>query len=119
MQIHTRGYQTGDPRIKPAAGVGIDRSSELPDEMDVLIVGTGPSAAVVVTFPEGFSQRSPLRSGARDQPAVAWLPVGGSFLQGRSRPPCHTNEILAINHIKREYIPTAQTPGQWLPLRAW
>ena len=47
MQIHYRGYQSEDPRIKPAAGVGIDRPTELPDEMDVLIVGTGPAAAVV------------------------------------------------------------------------
>ena len=47
MQIHYRGYQSDDPRIKPAAGVGIDRPTDIPDEMDVLIVGTGPAAAVV------------------------------------------------------------------------
>lgn len=48
MQIHVRGYETGDPRIKPAAGHGVDRPDELPDEMDVLIVGTGPAAVVVL-----------------------------------------------------------------------
>ena len=47
MQIHHRGYVSHDPRVQPAAGYGIDRPSELPDEMDVLIVGTGPAAAVV------------------------------------------------------------------------
>ncbi|WP_404287454.1 FAD-dependent monooxygenase [Glutamicibacter arilaitensis] len=47
MQIHHRGYVSGDPRVKPAAGYGIDRSEEIPDEMDVLIVGTGPASAVV------------------------------------------------------------------------
>ncbi|HWL60885.1 MAG TPA: FAD-dependent monooxygenase [Microbacteriaceae bacterium] len=47
MQIHHRGYVSADPRIKPAAGYGIDRSPELPDEMDVLIVGSGPAAVVV------------------------------------------------------------------------
>ena len=47
MQIHYRGYESGDPRVKPAAGHGVDRPRELPDEMDVLIVGTGPAAAVV------------------------------------------------------------------------
>ncbi|MFF2486171.1 FAD-dependent monooxygenase [Microbacterium sp. NPDC058062] len=47
MQIHVRGYQSGDPRIKPAAGRGVNRSADLPDETDVLIVGTGPAAAVV------------------------------------------------------------------------
>jgi len=47
MQIHHRGYVSGDPRIKPAAGYGVDRPAELPDEMDVLIVGTGPAAVAV------------------------------------------------------------------------
>lgn len=47
MQIHYRGYESGDPRIRPAVGHGVDRPRELPDEMDVLIVGTGPAAAVV------------------------------------------------------------------------
>ncbi|MBL5975528.1 MAG: 3-hydroxybenzoate 4-monooxygenase [Candidatus Leucobacter sulfamidivorax] len=47
MQIHHRGYVSGDPRIKPAAGHGVDRPAELPDEMDVLIVGTGPAAVAV------------------------------------------------------------------------
>jgi phenol 2-monooxygenase len=47
MQIHHRGYESHDPRIKPAAGHGVDRADELPDIMDVLIVGTGPAAAVV------------------------------------------------------------------------
>ncbi|HEY8317199.1 MAG TPA: FAD-dependent monooxygenase [Amnibacterium sp.] len=48
MQIHVRGYESGDPRVKPAAGHGIDRPTELPDRMDVLIVGTGPAAVVVL-----------------------------------------------------------------------
>jgi len=47
MEIHVRGYQASDPRIKPAAGYGVDRPDELPDEMDVLVVGTGPAAVVV------------------------------------------------------------------------
>ena len=47
MQIHHRGYESGDPRVRPAAGYGVDRPTELPDEMDVLIVGTGPAAVAV------------------------------------------------------------------------
>ncbi len=47
MQIHFRGYESGDPRIKPAAGYGVERTAEIPDELDVLIVGTGPAASVV------------------------------------------------------------------------
>lgn len=48
MQFHERGYVSADPRIKPAAGYGIDRPDEIPDEMDVLVVGTGPAAVAVI-----------------------------------------------------------------------
>ena len=46
MQFHHRGYVSGDPRILPAAGTGLNRPDELPDEIDVLIVGTGPAGIV-------------------------------------------------------------------------
>ena len=55
MQFHHHGYVSGDPRLQPAAGVGINRPQELPDEVDVLIVGTGPAgmlaAAQLSQFP--------------------------------------------------------------------
>jgi len=55
VQFHHHGYVSGDPRVKPAAGVGIDRPEELPDEVDVLIVGSGPAgmlaAAQLAQFP--------------------------------------------------------------------
>ena len=43
MQFHHHGYVSTDPRVHPAAGVGLDRPEELPDEVDVLIVGSGPA----------------------------------------------------------------------------
>ncbi|WP_415855100.1 FAD-binding monooxygenase [Sinomonas sp. G460-2] len=56
MHFHHHGYVSGDPRVQPAAGVGIDRPDELPDEVDVLIVGTGPAgmitAAQLSQFPD-------------------------------------------------------------------
>ncbi|MET4145109.1 FAD-binding monooxygenase [Arthrobacter sp. UYCo732] len=55
MQFHHHGYVSGDPRVQPAAGVGLDRPEALPDEVDVLIVGTGPAgmltAAQLSQFP--------------------------------------------------------------------
>lgn len=48
MQFHHRGYNSQDPRIKPADGYGLDRPADIPDAMDVLIVGTGPASAVVL-----------------------------------------------------------------------
>lgn len=56
MQFHHHGYVSGDPRIQPAAGVGINRPEELPSEVDVLIVGSGPAgmlaAAQLAQFPD-------------------------------------------------------------------
>ncbi|MBG6190886.1 phenol 2-monooxygenase [Arthrobacter sp. CAN_A212] len=55
MHFHHHGYVSGDPRIQAAAGTGINRPEELPDQVDVLIVGTGPAgmlaAAQLSQFP--------------------------------------------------------------------
>lgn len=55
MQFHHHGYVSTDPRVQPAAGVGLDRPDDLPDMVDVLIVGTGPAgmitAAQLAQFP--------------------------------------------------------------------
>ncbi|WP_445155104.1 FAD-binding monooxygenase [Arthrobacter sp. Hor0625] len=55
MHFHQYGYVSGDPRVQPAAGVGLDRPADLPAEVDVLIVGTGPAgmlaAAQLSQFP--------------------------------------------------------------------
>ncbi|HEX7386214.1 MAG TPA: FAD-dependent monooxygenase [Castellaniella sp.] len=56
MQFHHNGYVSADPRIRSAAGVGLDRPQDIPDEVDVLIVGTGPAgmitAAQLSQFPD-------------------------------------------------------------------
>jgi phenol 2-monooxygenase len=68
MQFHHHGYVSGDPRVQPAAGVGVNRPAELPDEVDVLIVGTGPAgmiaAAQLAQFP-GVTTRIVERRGGR------------------------------------------------------
>lgn len=46
MQFHHHGYVSGDPRVQPPAGVGIDRPDDIPDHVDVLIVGTGPAGMI-------------------------------------------------------------------------
>lgn len=46
MQFHVSGYQTQDPLTMPAEGFGVDRSEDLPEEMDVLIVGCGPAGSI-------------------------------------------------------------------------
>ncbi len=67
MQFHHHGYVSGDPRVQPAAGVGIDRPTQLPDEVDVLIVGTGPAgmltAAQLSQFPGVTTRIVERRSG--------------------------------------------------------
>ena len=56
MQFHHHGYVSGEPRVLPAAGTGIDRPDELPADVDVLIVGSGPAgmllAAQMSQFPD-------------------------------------------------------------------
>jgi phenol 2-monooxygenase len=46
VQFHHHGYVSGDPRVQPASGVGSDRPAELPDQVDVLVVGTGPAGMI-------------------------------------------------------------------------
>ena len=55
MQFHHHGYVSGDPRVLPAAGVGLDRPAELPDEVDVLIVGAGPAGMIAAAQLAMFS----------------------------------------------------------------
>ncbi|KJL47683.1 Pentachlorophenol 4-monooxygenase [Microbacterium hydrocarbonoxydans] len=45
MQFHHHGYVSGDPRILPA-GIS-DRPADLPEEVDVLIVGSGPAGMLL------------------------------------------------------------------------
>jgi len=46
VQFHHHGYVSGDPRVLPAAGTGLDRPDDLPDVVDVLVVGTGPAGMI-------------------------------------------------------------------------
>lgn len=56
MHFHHNGYVSIDPRVEFPAGYGENRSEELPAEMDVLIVGSGPAgmiaAAQLSQFPD-------------------------------------------------------------------
>ena len=46
MQFHDHGYVSTDPRVHTAAGVGLQRQGEIPENVDVLIVGTGPAGMI-------------------------------------------------------------------------
>ena len=67
MQFHHHGYVSGDPRVREAAGTGVDRPAELPDETDVLIVGSGPAgmllAAQMSQFPSVTTRMIERRDG--------------------------------------------------------
>ena len=55
MQFYRDGYRPGDPDIQAEAPEAAARYATLPDEVDVLIVGSGPAgtllAAQLSTFP--------------------------------------------------------------------
>jgi phenol 2-monooxygenase len=46
VEFHHRGYESTDPRVRPADANG-GRPSRIPDELDVLIVGTGPAGMIL------------------------------------------------------------------------
>lgn len=47
MQFYVDGYRTGDPEVLPAAPNAYTPGEPLPEEVDVLIVGTGPAGCVL------------------------------------------------------------------------
>ncbi|MBN9225307.1 MAG: phenol 2-monooxygenase [Microbacterium sp. SCN 70-27] len=67
MQFHHHGYVSQDPRILPAAGTGTDRPAAVPDEVDVLIVGSGPAgmllAAQLSQYPDVVTRLIERRDG--------------------------------------------------------
>ncbi|MGK0741412.1 FAD-dependent monooxygenase [Leucobacter sp. Z1108] len=88
MQFYRDGYRPGDPDIKPAAPEGLARTPELPDEVDVLIVGTGPAgtvlAAQLAEFPEINTRvierrEIPLELGHADGVACRTVEMFGAF----------------------------------------
>ena len=47
MQFYLNGYEPGDPDIHPEAASARNRPPELPDAVDVLVVGSGPAGTVL------------------------------------------------------------------------
>jgi phenol 2-monooxygenase (NADPH) len=56
MQFHLNGYKTGDPFVEDAHPSVAERPEDLPEDVDVLIIGCGPAglvlAAQLASFPD-------------------------------------------------------------------
>lgn len=46
MKYHHHEYVSHDPRIQTPAGAGLNRPADVPDHVDVLIVGAGPAGMI-------------------------------------------------------------------------
>lgn len=88
MQFYLNGYRPGDPDIHPAAAQGEARPDDLPELMDVLIVGAGPAgmllAAQLSAFPAIATRiidrrDGPLRVGQADGVACRTVEMFDAF----------------------------------------
>ena len=68
MQYHLDGYTYGDPSIAPAVAELMRHSAQLPQTVDVLVVGTGPAGAVLTAQLAQFPEVSMLTVDRREQP---------------------------------------------------
>ena len=88
MQFYLNGYKPGDPDILEEAAGAANRSRELPDAVDVLVVGSGPAgtvlAAQLATFPSIDTRiverrRGPLELGQADGVACRTVEMFEAF----------------------------------------
>src|SRR5699024_10155575 len=68
MQYHLDGYTYGDPSIAPAVPELMRHSAQLPQTVDVLVVGTGPAGAVLTAQLAQFPEVSMLTVDRREHP---------------------------------------------------
>jgi phenol 2-monooxygenase len=70
VQFYLNGYRPGDPDIQPEAAAARNRSPDLPDAVDVLVVGSGPAgtvlAAQLASFPAISTRLIERRRGPRE-----------------------------------------------------
>jgi phenol 2-monooxygenase len=88
MQFYRDGYRPGDPDELPARDYGLARSVDMPSEVDVLIVGTGPAGCVLgaqlAAFPDIDTRiverrNGPLQVGQADGVACRTVEMFQSF----------------------------------------
>jgi phenol 2-monooxygenase len=89
LQFHLNGFQPGDPDVaRPAPGRDGGAGGELPPEVDVLIVGSGPAGLVLATQLSAFPdintrvverRAGPIELGQADGLACRTVEMFGAF----------------------------------------
>ena len=86
MQFYLDGYKPGDPLIEVPHRSVAERPAGVPDEVDVLIVGSGPAGLVLAAQMGTVPQ---IRTAVIDRTARA---APGLYRGGRDRPKCASAE---------------------------
>ena len=55
MQFHLNGFQPGDPHVEPAAPAALAHTDAVPEQVDVLIVGSGPAGLTLAAQLAAFA----------------------------------------------------------------
>jgi phenol 2-monooxygenase len=88
VQFYLNGYKPGDPDIQPEATAAKNRSPQLPDAVDVLVVGSGPAGTVLAAQLSPFPaistrlierRRGPLELGQADGVACRTVEMFEAF----------------------------------------
>lgn len=113
MQFHLNGFQPGDPHVEPAAPAALAHADAVPQQVDVLIVGSGPAGLTLAAQLAGFAdirtaiveqKDGPLQLGQADGIACRTMEMfeAFNFSERVLKEACWINEVTFWKPDERE-----------------